>query len=160
MSVRKCVVKIIDIFVDVQKQNHTWLEKPVKEFLQANDKQSNVDKKKVREQRKDVLQVIQDIINELVEPILKIESASDQVSEGTNSYLFDWFSFYVSSSTKKKRWWTSSQSTHWVKGSSTMFLDMCRPLSNIWISNVHHTTIISSYNTWQRSLSSLFLWWR
>ncbi|CAF5025766.1 unnamed protein product, partial [Rotaria sp. Silwood1] len=65
---------------DAQKQNYTWLENLVKEFLQTNNKQSIDNKKKVCEQRKDVLKVIQDIINELVESILKIESANDQVS--------------------------------------------------------------------------------
>jgi cohesin loading factor subunit SCC2 len=79
-DVRQRVQTIIDVLVDAQKQNYTWLENLVKEFLQTNDKQSNDDKKKVREQRKDVLKAIQDIINELVESILKIESANDQVS--------------------------------------------------------------------------------
>ncbi len=78
-DVRQRVQTIIDVLVDAQKQNYTWLENLVKEFLQTNDKQSNDDKKKVREQRKDVLKAIQDIINELVESILKIESANDQV---------------------------------------------------------------------------------
>ncbi|CAF1181755.1 unnamed protein product, partial [Rotaria sordida] len=79
-DVRQRVQTIIDVLVDAQKQNYTWLENLVKEFLQTNDKQSIDDKKKVREQRKDVLKAIQDIINELVESILKIESANDQVS--------------------------------------------------------------------------------
>ena len=92
-DVRQRVQTIIDVLVDAQKQNYTWLENLVKEFLQTNDKQSNDDKKKVREQRKDVLKAIQDIINELVESILKIESASDQVGNESNSYPFDWFSF-------------------------------------------------------------------
>lgn len=78
-EVRQRVQTIIDVLVDAQKQNYTWLENLVKEFLHTNDKQSVDDKKKVREQRKDVLKAIQDIINELVESILKIESASDQV---------------------------------------------------------------------------------
>jgi cohesin loading factor subunit SCC2 len=78
-DVRQRVQTIIDVLVDAQKQNYTWLENLVKEFLHTNDKQSNDDKKKVREQRKDVLKAIQDIINELVESILKIESANDQV---------------------------------------------------------------------------------
>ena len=80
-EVRQRVQTIIDVLVDAQKQNYTWLENLVKEFLQTNDKQSNDDKKKVREQRKDVLKAILEIINELVESILKIESASDQVSD-------------------------------------------------------------------------------
>jgi cohesin loading factor subunit SCC2 len=79
-DVRQRVQTIIDVLVDAQKQNYTWLENLVKEFLQTNDKQSNDDKKKVREQRNDVLKAIQDIINELVESILKIESANDQVT--------------------------------------------------------------------------------
>jgi len=80
-DVRQRVQTIIDVLVDAQKQNYTWLENLVKEFLHTNDKQSNDDKKKVREQRKDVLKAIQDIINELVESILKIESANDQVCQ-------------------------------------------------------------------------------
>ena len=80
-EIRQRVQTIIDVLVDAQKQNYTWLENLVKEFLQTNDKQSNDDKKKVREQRKDVLKSIQDIINELVESVLKIESANDQVRE-------------------------------------------------------------------------------
>ncbi|CAF3328378.1 unnamed protein product [Rotaria socialis] len=79
-EVRQRVQTIIDVLIDAQKQNNTWLENLVKEFLQTNDKQSNDDKTKIREQRKDVLKAIQDIINELVESILKIESANDQVS--------------------------------------------------------------------------------
>ncbi|CAF3774513.1 unnamed protein product [Rotaria socialis] len=79
-DVRQRVQTIIDVLVDAQKQNYTWLENLVKEFLHTNDKQSIDDKKKVREQRKDVLKAIQDIIDELVESILKIESANDQVS--------------------------------------------------------------------------------
>ncbi|CAF5000396.1 unnamed protein product, partial [Rotaria sp. Silwood1] len=79
-DVRQHVQTIIDVLVDAQKQNYTWLENLVKEFLQTNNKQSIDNKKKVCEQRKDVLKVIQDIINELVESILKIESANDQVS--------------------------------------------------------------------------------
>jgi cohesin loading factor subunit SCC2 len=86
-DVRQRVQTIIDVLVDAQKQNYTWLENLVKEFLQTNDKQSNDDKKKVREQRKDVLKAIQDIINELVESILKIESANDQVSEINFKFL-------------------------------------------------------------------------
>jgi cohesin loading factor subunit SCC2 len=80
-DVRQRVQTIIDVLVDAQKQNYTWLENLIKEFLHTNDKQSNDDKKKVREQRKDVLKSIQDIINELVESILKIESDNDQVSQ-------------------------------------------------------------------------------
>ncbi len=88
-DVRQRVQTIIDVLVDAQKQNYTWLENLVKEFLHTNDKQSNDDKKKVREQRKDVLKAIQDIINELVESILKIESASDQVRLQKNQrFLF------------------------------------------------------------------------
>ncbi|CAF3667344.1 unnamed protein product [Rotaria sp. Silwood1] len=79
-EVRQRVQTIIDVLIDAQKQNNTWLENLVKEFLQTNDKQSNDDKVKIREQRKYVLKAIQDIINELVESILKIESANDQVS--------------------------------------------------------------------------------
>ncbi|CAF5098239.1 unnamed protein product, partial [Rotaria magnacalcarata] len=79
-DVRQRVQTIIDVLVDAQKQNYTWLENLVKEFLHTNDKQSIDDKKKVREQRKDVLKAIQDIVDELVESILKIESANDQVS--------------------------------------------------------------------------------
>jgi cohesin loading factor subunit SCC2 len=78
--IRQRVQTIIDILIDGQKQNHTWLENLVKEFLHIHDKQSNDEKKKIREQRHDVLQAINDIINELVESILKIESANDQVS--------------------------------------------------------------------------------
>lgn len=88
-DVRQRVQTIIDVLVDAQKQNYTWLENLVKEFLQTNDKQSNDDKKKVREQRKDVLKAIQDIVNELVESILKIESASDQVSDESHLHPFD-----------------------------------------------------------------------
>ncbi|CAF3887434.1 unnamed protein product [Rotaria magnacalcarata] len=79
-EVRQRVQTIIDVLIDAQKQNNTWLENLVKEFLQINDKQSNDDKARIREQRKDVLNAIKDIINELVESILKIESANDQVS--------------------------------------------------------------------------------
>jgi cohesin loading factor subunit SCC2 len=78
-DVRQRVQTIIDVLVDAQKQNYTWLENLVKEFLQINDKQSSDDKRKIREQRKDILKAIQDIINELVESILKIESDNDQV---------------------------------------------------------------------------------
>ena len=87
-DVRQRVQTIIDVLVDAQKQNYTWLENLVKEFLHTNDKQSNDDKKKVREQRQDVLKAIQDIINELVESILKIESASDQVSSNKMVAIF------------------------------------------------------------------------
>ncbi|CAF4446676.1 unnamed protein product, partial [Rotaria sp. Silwood2] len=79
-EIRQRVQTIIDVLIDAQKQNNTWLENLVKEFLQTNDKQSNDDKARIREQRKDVLKAIHDIINELVESILKIESANDQVS--------------------------------------------------------------------------------
>lgn len=82
-DVRQRVQTIIDVLVDAQKQNYTWLENLVKEFLQTNEKQSTDDKKKIREMRNDVLKAIQEIINELVEQILKIESASDQVSDET-----------------------------------------------------------------------------
>jgi cohesin loading factor subunit SCC2 len=78
-DVRQRVQTIIDVLIDAQKQNNTWLENLVKEFLQINDKQSSDDKRKIREQRKDILKAIQDIINELVESILKIESDNDQV---------------------------------------------------------------------------------
>lgn len=96
-DVRQRVQTIIDVLVDAQKQNYTWLENLVKEFLQTNDKQSTDDKKKVREQRKDVLKAIQDIINELVESILKIESANDQVCfyEIIFSNRNDYFSSYL-----------------------------------------------------------------
>lgn len=79
-EVRQRVQTIIDVLIDAQKQNNTWLENLVKEFLQTNEKQSNDEKVRIREQRKDVLKAIKDIINELVESILKIESANDQVS--------------------------------------------------------------------------------
>jgi hypothetical protein len=79
-DIRQRVQTIIDVLIDAQKQNNTWLENLVKEFLHTDDKQSNDDKRKIHEQRKDVLKAIQDIINELVESILKIESANDQVS--------------------------------------------------------------------------------
>lgn len=78
-EVRQRVQTIVDVLIDAQKQNYTWLENLVKEFLQTNDKQSSDENKKIREQRKDVLKSIQDIINELVETVLKIESANDQV---------------------------------------------------------------------------------
>ena len=78
-EIRHRVQTIIDVLIDGQKQSHTWLENLVKDFLQTNEKQSNDDKKKIREQRQDVLKAIQNIINELVESILKIESANDQV---------------------------------------------------------------------------------
>ena len=87
-DVRQRVQTIIDVLIDAQKQNYTWLENLVKEFLQTNDKQSNDDKKKVREQRKDVLKAIQDIINELVESILKVESANDQLSSNKMVAIF------------------------------------------------------------------------
>jgi cohesin loading factor subunit SCC2 len=77
---RQRVQTIIDVLIDAQKQSNTWLENLVKEFLHTNDKQSNDDKKRIQEHRKDVLKAIKDIINELVESILKIESANDQVS--------------------------------------------------------------------------------
>ncbi|CAF3770813.1 unnamed protein product [Adineta steineri] len=79
-DIRQRVQTIIDVLIDAQKQNNTWLENLVKEFLHINDKQSNDDKKKILEHRKDVLKAIQDIIDELVESILKIESANDQIS--------------------------------------------------------------------------------
>ena len=79
-DIRQRVQTIIDVLIDAQKQNNTWLENLVKEFLQTNDKQSNDDKKRIQEHRKDVLKAIKDIINELVESILKIESANDQIS--------------------------------------------------------------------------------
>ena len=79
-DIRQRVQTIIDVLIDAQKQNNTWLENLVKEFLQINEKQSSDDKKRIHEQRKDILKAIQDIINELVESILKIESANDQVS--------------------------------------------------------------------------------
>ena len=78
-EIRHRVQTIIDVLIDGQKQSHTWLENLIKDFLQTNEKQSSDDKKKIREQRQDVLRAIQDIINELVESILKIESANDQV---------------------------------------------------------------------------------
>lgn len=78
-EIRHRVQTIIDVLIDGQKQSHTWLENLIKDFLQTNEKQSSDDKKKIREQRQDVLKAIQDIINELVESILKIESANDQV---------------------------------------------------------------------------------
>ncbi|UJR14694.1 hypothetical protein I4U23_001687 [Adineta vaga] len=87
-DVKQRVQTIIDVLVDAQKQNYTWLENLVKEFLHTNDKQSNDDKKKVREQRKDVLKAIQDIINELVESILKVESANDQNSSNKMVAIF------------------------------------------------------------------------
>ena len=76
---RQRVQTIIDVLIDSQKQNNTWLENLVKEFLYINEKQSNEEKKKFHEQRKDALRAIKDIINELVESILKIESANEQV---------------------------------------------------------------------------------
>jgi cohesin loading factor subunit SCC2 len=79
-DIRQRVQTIIDVLIDAQKQNNNLLENLVKEFLHTDDKQSNDDKRKMHEQRKDVLKAIQDIINELVESILKIESANDQVS--------------------------------------------------------------------------------
>ncbi len=78
-DIRQRVQTIIDVLIDSQKQNNTWLENLVKEFLHINDKQSNEEKKKFHEQSKDILRAIKDIINELVESILKIESANDQV---------------------------------------------------------------------------------
>jgi cohesin loading factor subunit SCC2 len=78
-DIRQRVQTIIDVLIDSQKQNNTWLENLVKEFLHINDKQSNEEKKKFHEQSKDILKAIKDIINELVESILKIESANDQV---------------------------------------------------------------------------------
>lgn len=79
-EVRQRVQTIIDVLIDAQKQNNTWLENLVKEFLHTNNKQSNDEKMKIREQRQDVLKAIRDLINELVESILKIESANDQIS--------------------------------------------------------------------------------
>ncbi len=79
-DIRQRVQTIIDVLIDAQKQNNTWLENLVKEFLQTNEKQSNDDKKRIQEHRKDVLRAIKDIIKELVESILKIESANDQIS--------------------------------------------------------------------------------
>ncbi len=78
-DIRQRVQIIIDVLIDYQKQNNTWLESLVKDFLYINEKQSSDEKKKFHEQRKDVLKAIKDIINELVESILKIESANDQV---------------------------------------------------------------------------------
>ena len=79
-EVRQRVQIIIDVLIDAQKQNHTWLESLVKEFLQIDEKKSNDEKIKIREQRYDILKAIKDIINELVESILKIEAANDQVN--------------------------------------------------------------------------------
>ncbi len=78
-DIRQRVQTIIDVLIDSQKQNNTWLENLIKDFLYINEKQSNEEKKKFHEQTKDVLKAIKDIINELVESILKIESANDQV---------------------------------------------------------------------------------
>ena len=79
-EVRQRVQTIIDVLIDSQKQNNTWLENLVREFLYINEKQSNEEKKKLQEQRKDVLKAMEEILNELVESILKIESANDQIS--------------------------------------------------------------------------------
>ncbi|CAF1178554.1 unnamed protein product, partial [Adineta ricciae] len=79
-DIRRRVQIIIDVLIDAQKQNHTWLENLVKELLHVNEKQSSEEKRKFLEQRKDTLKAIQAIIDELVESILKIESANDQIS--------------------------------------------------------------------------------
>ncbi len=95
-DIRQRVQTIIDVLIDSQKQNNTWLENLVKEFLQINDKQSNEEKKKFHEQSKDILKAIKDIINELVESILKIESANDQVRffENNPSLLINHFRYH------------------------------------------------------------------
>jgi len=79
-EIRRRVQIIIDVLIDYQKQNNTWLENLIKEFVQINDKQSNEEKKKFYEQKKLIDKSIQQLINELVESILKIESANDQIS--------------------------------------------------------------------------------
>ena len=86
-DIRRRVQIIIDVLIDAQKQNHTWLENLVKELLHVNEKQSSEEKRKFLEQRKDTLKAIQAIIDELVESILKIESANDQVRLSP-SFLF------------------------------------------------------------------------
>lgn len=78
-EIRRKVLLIIDILIDGQRQNHTWLEDLIKQFVQINDKQTNDEKKKIREERGEIFRAIQQIIDELVESILKIESANDQV---------------------------------------------------------------------------------
>ena len=78
-ELRNRVQTIIDVLIDGQKQNNTWLETLIKEFLHIDEKLSNEEKRKLQEQRQIVLKAIQDLINELVESILKIESANDQV---------------------------------------------------------------------------------
>jgi cohesin loading factor subunit SCC2 len=95
-DIRQRVQTIIDVLIDSQKQNNTWLENLVKEFLHINDKQSNEEKKKFHEQSKDILKAIKDIINELVESILKIESANDQVRffENNPSLLINHFRYH------------------------------------------------------------------
>ncbi|UJR32054.1 hypothetical protein I4U23_019522 [Adineta vaga] len=87
-DLRQRVQIIIDVLIDAQKQNHTWLESLVKEFLHTNEKQSSEEKRKFLEQRKDVLRAIQDIIDELIECILKIESANDQISSNKMVAIF------------------------------------------------------------------------
>ena len=86
-EVRQRVQTIIDVLIDSQKQNNTWLENLVRECLYINEKQSNEEKKKSQEHRKDMLKAMKDIINELVESILKIESANDQVQQSIQSSL-------------------------------------------------------------------------
>ena len=94
-EIRQRVQTIIDILIDAQKQNNTWLENLVKEFLQTNDKQSNDDKIKIYEQRKNIFKAIRDIINELVESILKMESANDQVRYFFVLLIYVLFKFYL-----------------------------------------------------------------
>ena len=93
-EIRQRVQTIIDVLIDSQKQNNTWLENLVREFLYVNETQSNDEKKKSQEQRKDVLKAMKDIINELVESILKIESANDQVHADRRIRFYLLISFF------------------------------------------------------------------
>ncbi len=90
------------MLIDSQKQNNTWLENLVKEFLHVNEKQSNDEKKKSQEQRKEILKAIRDIINELVESILKIESSNDQVRSSLP--VFGCFNSFLPSRFPRIKW--------------------------------------------------------
>ncbi|CAF1290639.1 unnamed protein product, partial [Didymodactylos carnosus] len=75
-DIRTRVQIIIDVILDFKKQNYQWLENLLKEFLHTNvtTTANDLDRKRINEQRKDVLKSIHEIIDELIEYVLKMES--------------------------------------------------------------------------------------
>ncbi|CAF1034937.1 unnamed protein product, partial [Didymodactylos carnosus] len=75
-DIRTRVQIIIDVILDFKKQNYQWLENLLKEFLHTNvtTMGNELDRKRINEQRKDVLKSIREIIDELIEYVLKMES--------------------------------------------------------------------------------------